>query len=157
MSIKRPWNIAHNWRTIYMRELVLRFGWIYLSFRNKILSWFWCLVYCVTPFGQFCSIYLMDPRHFARFVSAYVKLGRSIWFLAGYWGALRTTLVIGPSIFCKMGFGLVVSIVVPLMLAVLPYARGRGFESRSRLLYIVWTYLCFSSFISLYIVHCTSN
>jgi hypothetical protein len=31
------------------------------------------------------------------------------------------------------------------MLAVLPYARGRGFESRSRLLFIVWTNLCFSS------------
>jgi hypothetical protein len=45
------------------------------------------------------------------------------WFLAGYWGAL----------FCRRGFGLVVSVVVPLMLAVLPYARGRGFDSRSRL------------------------
>jgi hypothetical protein len=29
----------------------------------------------------------------------------------------------------------VVSVVVPLMLAVLPYARSRGFDSRSRLLF----------------------
>jgi hypothetical protein len=36
------------------------------------------------------------------------------------------------------------------------YARGRGFDSRSRLLYIVWTNLCFSLFISLYIVQATS-
>jgi hypothetical protein len=28
----------------------------------------------------------------------------------------------------------VVGVVVPLMLVVLPYARGRGFDSRSRLL-----------------------
>jgi hypothetical protein len=28
------------------------------------------------------------------------------------------------------------------------YARGRGFHSRSRLLYIVWTTLCFSLFIN---------
>jgi hypothetical protein len=35
-----------------------------------------------------------------------------------------------------MGFGLVVSVVVPSTLAVLPYARGRGFVSRSRLLLI---------------------
>jgi hypothetical protein len=40
-------------------------------------------------------------------------------------------------LFCRKRFGLVVSIVVPLMLAVLPYARGRGFESRSRLLELV--------------------
>jgi hypothetical protein len=32
----------------------------------------------------------------------------------------------------------------------------RGFDSRSRLLYIVWTNLCFSLFISLYIVQATS-
>jgi hypothetical protein len=69
--------------------------------------------------------------------------------------------------FCRRGFGLVVfSVVVPLMLAVLPYARGRGFDTRSRFsyyryinrihvhvcelyLFIVWTNLCFSSFISL--------
>jgi hypothetical protein len=31
----------------------------------------------------------------------------------------------------------VVSVVVPLMLAVLPYASGRGFDSRSRLQFIV--------------------
>jgi hypothetical protein len=31
-------------------------------------------------------------------------------------------------LFCRRGFGLVVSVVVPLMLAVLPYARGRGFD-----------------------------
>jgi hypothetical protein len=36
----------------------------------------------------------------------------------------------------------VVRVVIPLMLAVLPYARGRGFDSRSRLLFIVWTNLC---------------
>jgi hypothetical protein len=42
-------------------------------------------------------------------------------------------------------------IVFPLMLAVLPYAN-----SRYRLLFIVWTYLCFSPFISLYIVQATS-
>jgi hypothetical protein len=36
-------------------------------------------------------------------------------------------------LFCRSGFGLVVSVVVPLMLAVLPYARGRGFDSWSRL------------------------
>jgi hypothetical protein len=35
--------------------------------------------------------------------------------------------------FCGRGFGLVVSVVVPLILAVLPYARGRGFDSRSSL------------------------
>jgi hypothetical protein len=58
--------------------------------------------------------------------------------------------------FCRRRFGLVISVVVPLMLAVLPYARGRGFNSRSRLLFIVWTNLCFSSFISLYIVQTTS-
>jgi hypothetical protein len=29
-----------------------------------------------------------------------------------------------------------VGVVVPLMLAVLPYARGRGFDSRSRLLLV---------------------
>jgi hypothetical protein len=34
----------------------------------------------------------------------------------------------------RRGFGLVVSVVVPSMLAVLPYARGRGFDSRFRLL-----------------------
>jgi hypothetical protein len=34
----------------------------------------------------------------------------------------------------RRGFGLVVSVVVPSMLAVLPYARGRRFDSRSRLL-----------------------
>jgi hypothetical protein len=34
----------------------------------------------------------------------------------------------------RRGFGLVVSVIVPSMLAVLPYARGRGFDSRSRLL-----------------------
>jgi hypothetical protein len=34
--------------------------------------------------------------------------------------------------FLRTGFGLVVSVVVPAMLAVLPYARGRGFDSRSR-------------------------
>jgi hypothetical protein len=51
--------------------------------------------------------------------------------------------------FCRRGFGLVICAVVPLMLAVLPYARGRGFDSRSRLLFILWTNLCFSSFISL--------
>jgi hypothetical protein len=40
--------------------------------------------------------------------------------------ALRTTLVIEPVLlFCRRGFGLVVSVVVPSMLAVLPYARGR--------------------------------
>jgi hypothetical protein len=50
-------------------------------------------------------------------------------------------------LFCRRGFGLVVSVVVPLMLAVLPYARGCGFKSRSRFLFIVWTYLCFSPFI----------
>jgi hypothetical protein len=41
--------------------------------------------------------------------------------------------------FCRMGFGLVVS-------AVLPYARGRGFDSQSRLVrYHVgeWDYACF--------------
>jgi hypothetical protein len=48
---------------------------------------------------------------------------------------------------CRRGFGLLVSIVVPLMLAVLPYARGHGFDSRSGLLFIVWTNLCFSLFI----------
>jgi hypothetical protein len=38
-------------------------------------------------------------------------------------------------LFYRRGFGLVVSgVVVPSMLAVLPYARGRGFDSRSRLL-----------------------
>jgi hypothetical protein len=52
--------------------------------------------------------------------------------IAGHWGALRTILVIEPSIFCRRGFGLVVGVVVPSMLAVLPYA-GRGFDSRSRL------------------------
>jgi hypothetical protein len=51
--------------------------------------------------------------------------------------------------FCRRGFGLVqVSIVVPLMLAGLPYARGRRFDSRSKLLFIVWTNLYFSSFIT---------
>jgi hypothetical protein len=40
-------------------------------------------------------------------------------------------------LFCRKGVGLVVSVVVPLMLAVLPYARGRGLDSRSRLLFIV--------------------
>jgi hypothetical protein len=45
--------------------------------------------------------------------------------------------------------------IAPLMLAVLPYARGRWFDSRSRLLFIMWTNLCFSSFI--FIVHWTSN
>jgi hypothetical protein len=49
--------------------------------------------------------------------------------------------------FCRRGFGLVVSVIVPLMLAVLPYARGHGFNSLSRLLFIVWTNLCFSSFV----------
>jgi hypothetical protein len=34
----------------------------------------------------------------------------------------------------------VVSVVVPLMLAVLPYARGRGFDSRSRLLNAIVTH-----------------
>jgi hypothetical protein len=34
----------------------------------------------------------------------------------------------------RRGFGLVVCVVVPSMLAVLPYARGRRFDSRSRLL-----------------------
>jgi hypothetical protein len=34
-------------------------------------------------------------------------------------------------LFCRRGFGLVVSAVVPSMLAVLPYARGRGFDARS--------------------------
>jgi hypothetical protein len=38
-------------------------------------------------------------------------------------------------LFCGRGFGLMVSVVVPLMLAVLPYARGCGFDSRSRLMY----------------------
>jgi hypothetical protein len=38
--------------------------------------------------------------------------------------------------FYRRGFGLVVGVVVPSMLAVLPYARGRGFDSRSRLLHI---------------------
>jgi hypothetical protein len=33
----------------------------------------------------------------------------------------------------RRGFGLVVSVVVPSMLAVLSYARGHGFDSRSRL------------------------
>jgi hypothetical protein len=33
--------------------------------------------------------------------------------------------------FCRRGFGLLVSVVVPLMLAVLPCARGCGFDSRS--------------------------
>jgi predicted secreted protein len=50
----------------------------------------------------------------------------------------------------RRGFGLVVSVVAPSMLAVLPYVRHHGFDSRSRLLYIVWTNLCFSLFISLY-------
>jgi hypothetical protein len=36
--------------------------------------------------------------------------------------------------FCRRGFGWVVSVIVPLMLAVLPYARGHGFDSRSDLL-----------------------
>jgi hypothetical protein len=40
-------------------------------------------------------------------------------------------------LFCRRGFGLVVSVVVPSMLAVLPYARGRGFDSQSRLLYFI--------------------
>jgi hypothetical protein len=44
--------------------------------------------------------------------------------------------------FCRRGFGLVVSVVVPSMLAVLPYARGRGFDSRSRLLYLIIHRLC---------------
>jgi hypothetical protein len=39
--------------------------------------------------------------------------------------------------FCRRGFGLMVGVVVPLMLAVLPYARGRGFESLSRL-HSIW-------------------
>jgi hypothetical protein len=37
-------------------------------------------------------------------------------------------------LFCRKGFGLVASVVVSLMLAVLPYARGCGFVSRSGLL-----------------------
>jgi hypothetical protein len=41
----------------------------------------------------------------------------------------------GKGICCGRGFGLMVSVVVSLMLAVLPYARGRGFDSRSRLYY----------------------
>jgi hypothetical protein len=40
-------------------------------------------------------------------------------------------------LFHRRGFGFVVSVVVPSMLAVLPYARVRGFDSRSGLLYIV--------------------
>jgi hypothetical protein len=43
-------------------------------------------------------------------------------------------------LFLSKGVGLVVSVVVPLMLAVLPYARGRGFVSRSRLLYMLVEY-----------------
>jgi hypothetical protein len=60
---------------------------------------------------------------------------------------LRGTLVIEPSIFCGRGFGLVVSVIVPLVLAVLPYMRVRLPVSNS----IVWTNLCLSSFISYYI------
>jgi hypothetical protein len=33
-------------------------------------------------------------------------------------------------LFCRRGFGLVVSVVVPSMLAVMPYARGRGYAYR---------------------------
>jgi hypothetical protein len=36
------------------------------------------------------------------------------------------TLIIEPSILVEGDLALVVSVVVPLMLAVLPYARGRG-------------------------------
>jgi hypothetical protein len=35
----------------------------------------------------------------------------------------------------------VVSVVVPLMLAVLSYARGRGFDSRSRRLNVYMVYI----------------
>jgi hypothetical protein len=45
-------------------------------------------------------------------------------------------------LFCRREFGLVVSVVVPLMMAVLPYARGRGLDSRSRLGAIVHTCDC---------------
>jgi hypothetical protein len=38
------------------------------------------------------------------------------------------------NLFCRRGFGLVISVVVPLMLVVLPYAVGHGFDSQSRLL-----------------------
>jgi hypothetical protein len=51
--------------------------------------------------------------------------------------------------FCRRGFGLVVGVVVPLMLVVLPYARGRGFESQSRL------YMCEPIYVSLRLFHCT--
>jgi hypothetical protein len=62
----------------------------------------------------------------------YLKYFVVVWFtrgfILGYWGALRTTLSL-YLLFLWKWFGLVVSIVVPLMLAVLPYARGRGFDS----------------------------
>jgi hypothetical protein len=44
----------------------------------------------------------------------------------------------------------VVSVVVPLMLAVLKYARGRGFDSRSKYIFMREPIWCFFSFISLY-------
>jgi hypothetical protein len=48
-----------------------------------------------------------------------------VWFTGGF--------LAGNLLFYRRGFGLVISVVVPSMLAVLPYARGRGFDSRSRL------------------------
>jgi hypothetical protein len=55
-------------------------------------------------------------------------------------------------LFCGRGFGLVVGVIVPFMLAVLPYARGRGFDTRSRLLFIY----CVNQFsVSLRLFHCT--
>jgi hypothetical protein len=53
--------------------------------------------------------------------------------------------------FCRRGFGLVVGVVVLFVLAVLPYARGRGFDSRSWLLFIVWTNLWIC--VSLHLFH----
>jgi hypothetical protein len=40
--------------------------------------------------------------------------------------------------FCTRGFDFVVSVLVRLMLAVLPYARGRGFDSRSEHSTCIW-------------------
>jgi hypothetical protein len=113
---------------------------------SKIFNVQCCI--CLSFIKIICMVYSMDQT-----ITKYFRSYSSTW--AADWTVTRdfSQDIVGRYVrpwslnflFCRRGFGLVVSVVVPSMLEVLSYARGRGFDSRfdsrSRLLYIVWTNL----------------
>jgi hypothetical protein len=105
--------------------IVMNFFGLYLSVLMKFIIW-WT--------KKLCHVFKNLCRYLKKSLYMFVKV---VWFtrgfLAWYWGAHVRPWSLNL-LFCRSGFGLVVSVVVPLMLEVFPYARGRGFNSQSRLL-----------------------